>query len=165
MLTLEPLRPDHADAVLAFELANRAWFARTVPDRGDAYFADFPARHAALLAEQAAGICRFHVILDPGGALIGRINLMDLVDGSAELGYRIAESAAGRGVAKAAVAQVRRLAAHSYGLRSLTAATTLDNPASQAVLTHNGFTVTGEFVLDGRPAVRYHRDLDRAELT
>ncbi|MFF9644799.1 GNAT family N-acetyltransferase [Kitasatospora aureofaciens] len=160
MLTLEPLRPDHADAVFAFELANRAWFARTVPDRGDAYFAGFAERHAALLAEQAAGVCRFHVVLDPTGTLVGRINLMDLVDGSAELGYRIAESAAGRGVAKEAVAQVRRLAAHSYGLRSLTAVTTLDNPASMAVLAHNGFAVTAEFLLDGRPAVRYHRGLD-----
>ncbi|MFD8701435.1 GNAT family N-acetyltransferase [Kitasatospora sp. NPDC059648] len=160
MPILEPLRPDHADAVLAFELANRAWFARTVPDRGDAYFARFDERHAALLAEQAAGICRFHVILDPTGALVGRVNLMDLVDGSAELGYRIAESAAGRGLAKAAVAQLLPLAARTYGLRSLTAATTLDNPASMAVLAHNGFAVTGECVLDGRPAVRYHRDLD-----
>ncbi|MFH8379523.1 GNAT family N-acetyltransferase [Kitasatospora sp. NPDC018058] len=164
MPTLEPLRPDHADALLAFERANRAWFARTVPDRGDAYFAEFPARHAALLAEQAAGTCRFHVILDADGALVGRINLVDLVDGGAELGYRIAESAAGRGLATAAVAELCRLAATAYGLRSLTAATTLDNPASQAVLTRNGFAVTGDFLLGERPALRYHRDLDRVGL-
>lgn len=164
MLTLEPLRPDHADAVLAFELANRAWFARTVPDRGDAYFTatGFAGRHAALLAEQAAGVCRFHLVLDADGTLVGRLNLMDLVDGGAELGYRVAESAAGRGVATAAVALARRVAARDYGLRSLTAATTLDNPASAAVLTRNGFTATGECLLDGRPGVRYHRDLDGA---
>ncbi|MBD0689710.1 GNAT family N-acetyltransferase [Streptomyces sp. CBMA123] len=160
MLTLEPLRPDHADAVLAFELANRAWFARSVPDRGDAYFAGFAERHAALLAEQAEGVCRFHLVLDADGTLVGRLNLMDLVDGSAELGYRVAESAAGRGVAKAAVALACRLAAEAYGLRALTAAATRDNPASMAVLAHNGFAVTGEFVLDDRPAVRYHRALD-----
>ncbi|MER6298382.1 GNAT family N-acetyltransferase [Kitasatospora sp. NPDC001539] len=159
MPTLELLRPDHTDALLAFELTNRAYFARTVPDRGDAYFAEFPARIAALLSEQAAGVCRFHVVLDADGALIGRVNLMDLVDGSAELGYRVAESAAGRGVAGAAVAQVCRLAAHGYGLRSLTAATTLDNPASRAVLTRTGFTVTGQFLLDGRPALSYRRSL------
>ncbi|MFJ9841035.1 GNAT family N-acetyltransferase [Kitasatospora sp. NPDC101155] len=161
MPTLELLRPDHADALLAFERANRAWFARTVPDRGDAYFAEFPARHAALLAEQAEGTCRFHVILDADGALIGRINLVDLSGGTADLGYRIAESAAGRGLAKAAVAEACRLAATAYGLHALNAATTLDNPASQAVLTHNGFAVTGEILLGDRPALRYHRDLDR----
>ncbi|MET8626076.1 GNAT family N-acetyltransferase [Kitasatospora sp. NPDC004669] len=159
MLTLERLRPDHADAVLAFELANRAWFARTIPDRGDAYFAEFPTRHAGLLTEQAEGTCRFHVILDPSGSLIGRINLVDLADGSAELGYRVAESAAGRGLAKAAVAEVCRLAATDYGLTSLTAATTLDNPASQAVLTHNAFAVTGEILLGDRPALSYRRSL------
>jgi ribosomal-protein-alanine N-acetyltransferase len=159
MLTLELLRPDHADALLAFELANRAYFARSIPDRGDAYFAEFPARHAALLAEQAAGTCRFHVILDASGALVGRINLVDLADGTAELGYRIAEAAAGRGLATAAVAEICRLAATAYGLTTLTAATTVDNPASQAVLARIGFAVTEEFLLGDRPALRYRRSL------
>ncbi|KJS59631.1 GNAT family N-acetyltransferase [Streptomyces rubellomurinus] len=158
MLTLEPLRPDHADALLAFELANRAYFTRTVPDRGDAYFADFPARHAALLAEQAAGICHFHAIVSEG-TLVGRVNLIDVEDGSAELGYRIAESAAGRGLAKAAVAEVLHLATTTYALTALTARTTLDNPASMAVLTHHAFTPVEEFLLDGRPALRYRRAL------
>ncbi|MEV7597801.1 GNAT family N-acetyltransferase [Kitasatospora sp. NPDC089797] len=162
MPTLEPLRPEHAPALLAFELANRAWFARSISDRGDAYFAEFADRHAALLAEQASGVCRFHVILDPAGALIGRINLLDVRDGEAELGYRVAESAAGRGVATAAVAEVCRLAAHDYGLDALTAAARPDNPASLAVLARNGFTVTGEFLLAGRPALRHRRVLDRS---
>ncbi|GAB7181154.1 GNAT family N-acetyltransferase [Kitasatospora sp. Ki12] len=159
MLSLEPLRPDHAEALLAFERANRAYFARSVPDRGDAYFAEFPARHAALLAEQAAGTCRFHVVRDADGELVGRVNLVDLVDGSAEVGYRIAASAAGRGIATAAVAEVCRLAADGYGLRALTAVTTVDNPASQTVLARNGFRFGHEFLLDDRPALAYRRDL------
>ncbi|WP_316526469.1 GNAT family N-acetyltransferase [Kitasatospora brasiliensis] len=159
MPTLELLRPDHADALLAFERANRAYFARSVPDRGDAYFAGFADLHAARLAEQAEGVCRFHVLRDAAGELVGRVNLVDLVDGSAELGYRVAESAAGRGLATAAVAEVCRLAATAYGLRSLTAVTTLDNPASQAVLTHNGFRPGYEFLLDGRPGLAYRRTL------
>ncbi|MET9759752.1 GNAT family N-acetyltransferase [Streptomyces sp. NPDC006372] len=163
MLTLEPLRADHADAVLAFERENRAYFARTVPDRGDAYFtpAGFAARHRALLAEQDAGVCRFHVVLGEEGELIGRVNLMDLVDGSAELGYRVGERAAGRGVATAAVAQACRLAAADYGLDSLTAVTTLDNLASMAVLARNGFTRAGDTTVGGRPGVRHVRQLGR----
>ncbi|EFL32678.1 ribosomal-protein-alanine acetyltransferase [Streptomyces viridochromogenes DSM 40736] len=159
MVTLEPLRADHADALLAFEWANRAYFARTVPDRGDAYFtaAGFAERHRALLAEQHAGVCRFHVVLGKEGELIGRVNLMDLVDGGAELGYRIGERAAGRGVATAAVAQVCRLAATDYGLTSLTAVTTLDNPASMRVLARNGFTRVGDTTVGGRPGVRHIR--------
>ncbi|MBV2152166.1 hypothetical protein [Kitasatospora sp. SUK 42] len=42
-------------------------------------------------------------------------------------------------------------------LHTLTAVTTLDNPASRAVPTRNAFTVTGEFLLAGRPALRYRR--------
>ncbi|MEU6890686.1 hypothetical protein ABZ934_02610 [Streptomyces sp. NPDC046557] len=47
------------------------------------------------------------------------------------------------------------LAAGEYGLRDLTAVTTLDNPASMAVLKSNGFSATGETLIGDRPAVRY----------
>ncbi|MFF1558504.1 GNAT family N-acetyltransferase [Streptomyces sp. NPDC058279] len=155
MTRLERLRADHADALLAFERANRAYFARTVPDRGDAYFADFADRHRALLAEQHAGGCHFHLVFDAEGEVAGRINLVDVLNGSAELGYRIGERSAGRGLATAAVREIRRMAAGEYGLRDLTAVTTLDNPASTAVLTRSGFTATGETLIGDRPAVRY----------
>ena len=162
MPTLERLRADHADALLAFERENREYFTRSIPDRGDAYFtpAGFAARHAALLAEQDAGICHFHVVLDAEGHLVGRVNLVDVADASAELGYRIGERAAGRGVATAAVAQGCRVAGTAYGLTSLVAVTTLDNLASRAVLEKNAFTVvedTEDFTLSGRPGVRYRR--------
>jgi ribosomal-protein-alanine N-acetyltransferase len=42
---LEFLRPDHAPALLAFERENRAYFAASIPDRGDEYFVQFDARH------------------------------------------------------------------------------------------------------------------------
>ncbi|MCT9080021.1 GNAT family N-acetyltransferase [Streptomyces fulvoviolaceus] len=159
MVKLERLRPDHADALLAFERANRAYFARTIPDRGDAYFTEFAARLEALLAEQAAGDCHFHVVTSEGGELIGRVNLVDVADGSAELGYRVGESAAGRGVATAAVEEVCRLSATEYGLTELTARTPLDNLASRTVLERNGFTCVGPTTLphSGRPGVRYAR--------
>jgi ribosomal-protein-alanine N-acetyltransferase len=161
MLTLEPLRAEHADAVLDFERENRAYFARSVPDRGDAYFtaAGFAERHRALLAEQHARVCHFHVVLDEEGKLIGRVNLVDVTDGCAELGYRVGEQAAGRGVATAAVAQVCHLAATEYGLTALTAVTTLDNPASMTVLTRSGFTHVEDTTVAGRPGVRYLRRL------
>ncbi|WP_405583663.1 GNAT family N-acetyltransferase [Streptomyces sp. NBC_01092] len=160
MLTLERLRADHADAVLAFERENREYFARTVPDRGDEYFTPtgFAARHKALLAEQDAGVCHFHVVLNDEGRLVGRINLLDAEDGSAELGYRIGERAAGKGVATAAVAQVCRMAAATYGLTSLVAVTTLDNLGSRTVLERNAFVVVGDTTIDGQPGVRYRRE-------
>ncbi|MER5350289.1 GNAT family protein [Kitasatospora sp. NPDC002551] len=160
-IRLERLADGHAAAVLAFERENRAWFARSVPDRGDAYFTatGFAGRHRALLAEQADGTCHFHVVLDAGGRIVGRVNLVDAAGGSAELGYRVGESAAGRGMARAAVEQVCRLAAGEYGLRDLTAVTTVDNAASRAVLARTGFTEEGEAVVGGRPGLAYRRVL------
>ncbi|WP_030706812.1 GNAT family N-acetyltransferase [Streptomyces sp. NRRL F-2580] len=159
MPRLQLLRFDHAPAVLDFERENRAYFAASVPDRGDDYFARFDERHHALMAEQAAGLCRFHVLVDGSGAVVGRVNLVDLAEGSAELGYRIAENAAGRGVATAAVREACDLAAAQYGLSTLRAVTTLDNPGSRAVLARTGFVPTGEIRLDGRPGLRFLRDL------
>ncbi|MGW0912423.1 GNAT family N-acetyltransferase [Streptomyces sp. NPDC002784] len=167
MVRLERLRAEHADAVLAFERENRAYFVRTIPDRGDAYFepAGFAARHQALLTEQALGICHFHVLLDDGNRLIGRINLMDVEHGGGELGYRVGERAAGKGVATAAVRAVCELAATTYGLTELTAVTTLDNLASRAVLERNAFSPTGELVIDERPGIAYHRALRQSGLS
>ncbi|GAA1313881.1 alanine acetyltransferase [Planotetraspora silvatica] len=159
MLRLERLRADHAPALLVFERENREYFARSVPDRGNAYFVEFASRHSALLAEQDAGLGHFHVIVDDQGKLIGRVNIVDVADGSAELGYRIGEHAGGRGVATAAVEEVCLLAASAYRLSVLTAVTTLDNPASRTVLERNGFTVVGSIFLEGRPGVRYQRRL------
>ncbi|MFB7472305.1 GNAT family N-acetyltransferase [Kitasatospora sp. NPDC056184] len=160
-IRLERLADGHAAAVLAFERENRAWFARSVPDRGDTYFtaAGFAERHRALLAEQDGGACHFHVVREAGGRIVGRVNLVDAAAGSAELGYRVAESAAGRGVARTAVEQVCRLAAEEYGLSELTAVTTVDNAASRAVLARTGFTEAGGAVVGGRPGLAFRRGL------
>ncbi|GGV85129.1 hypothetical protein GCM10015535_31440 [Streptomyces gelaticus] len=157
MPELQRLRPDHAPALFAFEQENRTYFAASIPDRGDAYFTEFDARLTALLAEQASGLCHFHVLVDPEGEILGRFNLVDVADGSAELGYRVAKKATGRGLATATVHRLCALAVEEYGLTTLRASTTLDNPASQAVLTRTGFVPTGELLLDGRPGIGYVR--------
>lgn len=152
---LELVRADHADALLAFELENREYFAASIPDRGDDYFAEFAARHAQLLQWQVEGTDFFHVLVTDTGRIAGRVNLVEVADGSAELGYRIAQNHAGQGLATAAVAEIRKLAATAYGLTTLRAKVTLDNPASHKVLERNGFVATGERVLNGKPAVTY----------
>ncbi|WP_406430949.1 GNAT family N-acetyltransferase [Streptomyces sp. NBC_00631] len=159
MPELQLLRPDHAPALLAFEQENRAYFAATIPDRGDDYFARFDELLRELLVEQEAGICYFHVLVDPVGAVLGRVNLVDVADGAADLGYRIAERAAGRGLATWGVREVCQRAVDSYGLTALRAAATLANTASRAVLARTGFTVTGETRLSGRPGLTYVRQL------
>ncbi|MEU1348121.1 GNAT family N-acetyltransferase [Streptomyces sp. NPDC005795] len=161
MPELQRLRPDHAPALLAFEEENRAFFAATVPDRGDDYFTRFAARHAALLAEQATGACHFHVLVAQDGEVLGRFNLMDAADGEAELGFRLAEKATGRGLATAAVRELFTLCTQTYALTKLRAGATLTNSASRAVLTRTGFVPTGEeLVLSGERGLGYIRELE-----
>jgi len=128
MPELQLLRADHAPAVLAFERANRAYFAASISDRGDAFFDKFTERHSALLAEQEAGTGAFYVLVAEDGSVLGRFNLLLAGDGTAELGYRVAQHVAGHGVATATVRELCRLAAARHGLRTLRAATSHETP-------------------------------------
>ena len=162
MPELQRLRADHAPAVLAFELANRAYFAASNSDRGDEFYEQFTEQHNAMLAEQEAGACAFHVLVGDDGSILGRFNLFGIEAGTAELGYRVARHVAGRGVATAAVRDLCRVAAAQYGLRTLRAATSYGNVASQKVLIKAGFVPVGPADpahLGGKPGTWYQRDL------
>ncbi|MEU8027339.1 GNAT family N-acetyltransferase [Streptomyces sp. NPDC049099] len=162
MPELQRLHAGHAPAVLAFELANRAYFAASVSDRGDAYFEQFTERYDALLAEQEAGVCAFHVLVAEDGSVLGRFNLVDITDGTAELGYRVARHVTGRGVATATVRELCRPAAERHGLHTVRAATALENTASRRVLTKAGFLAVGPAdpsEVGGRPGTWYQLSL------
>jgi ribosomal-protein-alanine N-acetyltransferase len=159
---LQRLRADHAPAVLAFELANRGYFTAWVSDRGDEYYDQFSEGFSALLAEQEAGIGAFHVLVGEDGSVLGRFNLIFVGDETAELGYRVAQQVTGRGIATATVRHLCDVAALEYGLRTLRAATSRVNAASQAVLTKAGFVLAGPADpahLGGKPGSWYQRDL------
>ncbi len=166
MPKLRQLRPGHAPAVLAFELANRSYFAAFISDRGDEYFDQFPEQHNALLAEQEAGVGAYYVLVAEDGSVLGRFNLYRFEDGTAELGYRVAQHTAGRGLATATVRELCRLAAARHGLRTLRAATTRENTASQKVLAKAGFVPVGPADpahIGGKQGTWYQRDLPAVE--
>jgi ribosomal-protein-alanine N-acetyltransferase len=152
---LRRLSRDHLEALLAFELENRAYFARSISDRGDEFYVTFSGHHEAFLAEQDTGVCAFYVFVDRDGSIVGRFNLYDLQDGAARVGYRVAERVAGRGVATEALRDLCRKAATDHGLRGLSAETSTANVASQRVLEKAGFTVTGSCVVAGNPGLNY----------
>jgi ribosomal-protein-alanine N-acetyltransferase len=159
---LQPLDAGHAPAVLAFELANRAYFAASISDRGDEFYDQFTARHRAMLAEQEAGLSAYYVLVAGDGSVLGRFNLYELGDGSASLGYRVAQHVAGQGVATAAVQELCRLAAARHGLHTLRAATSHENAASQRVLIKAGFVPVGPADpadIGGKSGTWYQRDL------
>ena len=118
-----------------------------------------------MLAEQEAGIGAFYVLVAEDGSVLGRFNLYDLEDGTAET--RLPGRGAGRrprrgdrdrpGAVPAGGGAAR--AAHTR------AATSHDNAASQKVLTKAGFVPVGPAApadLGGKPGTWYQRDLPLA---
>jgi len=156
---LQQLTAAHLDAVLEFETVSREYFAAAIPDRGDDFFADYPARHAALLRMQAEGTDLFHLLLTDDGTVAGRVNLVCISDGEAEIGYRVGRDFAGRGLATEAVRRVCELARTVYGLKRLRAGTAVANHGSQKVLLRNGFRVVGETTSGERPDLRFLLEL------
>ena len=162
MPELQRLNAGHAPAVLAFERANRAYFAASISDRGDKFFEQFAERHRARLAEQDAGEAAYYVLVADDGSILGRFNLIFTGAGTAELGYRVAEQAAGRGVATATVRELCQLAAARHRLHTLRAATSHGNVASRKVLAKAGFVPAGPADpadLGGKPGTWFQRDL------
>jgi [ribosomal protein S5]-alanine N-acetyltransferase len=167
MPELQLLRADHAQAVLAFERANRAYFAGFISDRGDEYFERFGERHQSMLADQEAGGGAYHVLVAGDGSILGRFNLFFTGNRTANLGYRVAQHVAGHGVATATVRDLIHLAATRYGLRTLKAATSHENAASSKVLTKTGFRPIGPAdpaEIGGKQGTWYQLDLPLAEV-
>ena len=161
MFVLQKLDLDHAAAVLDFERAHREYFAKSINDRGDDFFDHFAARHQSMLAEQESGRGAYYVLLDEDGAIAGRFNLYNIVDATADVGYRVAQTASGRGVATAGLRDLCRIATGELGLRLLRAATSNANVASQRVLANNGFAVVGTADVEGRDGMLYELVLTR----
>ena len=128
--------------------ANREFLAPWDPVRPESFFTEEGQRDALgkALTDHERGLGVPLVVLDDEGALAGRLNITGIVRGafrSADLGYWVAHSANGRGLATAAVAEAKRLAFEELGLHRLQAATLLHNAASQKVLARNGFEQIG----------------------
>lgn len=141
--TIRTLRPDDAAPLLAFEQANRAWFERHIDGRPDTFYSvdGIHAHVAQFLDEHAQGRLHPCVIVDQHGELIGRANLKD-IDGqaqTAEVGYRIGQQQAGKGLATAALHHLIALAQDEWRLASLSAYAIDGNTASIRVLERCGF--------------------------
>jgi ribosomal-protein-alanine N-acetyltransferase len=139
--------PEDVPALVGLLRANREFLAPWEPARTDDYFTN--AYHDAavrrVLAQHQTGDAVPHVIVGDG-EILGRITLTNVVYGSfqsANLGYWVAATANGRGVATTAVAALLRVAFVECGLHRVEAATLPHNIGSQRVLERNGFTRIG----------------------
>ena len=142
------LEADDAEALAAVLVRSREFLEPWEPVRPDHYFtvAGQSDVIADSLRRHAEGTLLPQVILDEAGAVVGRINLNNIVRGpfqSASVGYWLAQEAGGRGLATAAVAEIVRVAFTEEGLHRVEAGTIPENFRSQMVLRRNGFTQFG----------------------
>lgn len=147
-LELIPPTLDSADELLRFETDNRAFFEARINRRPPGYYSPEGVRAAIALAEREAAEDRGYQFLvrTPAGELVGRVNLAGVKRSHfqmCELGYRMAESACGKGYASEAVRLVLAKAFGELGLMRVEAVARVGNEASIKVLQRNGFREFG----------------------
>ncbi len=146
-MQIRTLSLSDAPALLEFELANRGWFESHVDARSPDFYnlAGVAAHIEHYLASHAAGRMHPCLLVENDGAIVGRCNLkeIDRASGRAEVGYRIASYACGRGLAGAALAHLMKLAYGEWQLRGLDAHITIANAASARVLERASFRLAG----------------------
>ncbi|QNA89848.1 GNAT family N-acetyltransferase [Massilia sp. Dwa41.01b] len=146
--SLVPLALADAAALGIFETRNRAFFEASINARPPAFYAPggVEAAVAQALADARADRGYQYLLKEEGGEIVGRFNLSGVRRAhfqSATLGYRIAESACGKGYASVAVRQMLERAFGELGLMRIEADARIDNAASIRVLTRNGFVQYG----------------------
>lgn len=146
-MLIRTIHPSDAPALLVFEQANRAWFESQIDARAPEFYslAGVAAHIDDYLARHAAGKMHPCLLVADDGAILGRCNLKDIDAGArrAEVGYRIAAAACGRGLAGQALRHLMGLAYGEWQLTGLDAHVTVANAASARVLQRAGFTLAG----------------------
>ena len=142
-LTIRTLRLDDASQLFTFEQDNRAWFERHIDARPADFYgpAGIDLHIEQLLLQHAQGGMHPCIVLDEHGRLVGRANLKDIDRRAqtAEVGYRIGQRQAGKGLATAALRRLIALAREEWQLTRLHAYAIDGNAASVRVLERCGF--------------------------
>ena len=147
-ITIRTLQADDAQKLLDFELSNRSWFEQHIAPREPSFYtlAGVSEHIETYLAGHTRGTWHPFLLLDDNQTIAGRANLKDIDQrsGCAEVGYRIALNATGKGLATLAIGHLIQSAQNQWGLSKLKAQVSADNPASARVLEKRGFVKTGE---------------------
>ena len=137
-LLLARLTLDEARAVVALDRDGRAW-AGDYPTEGDLVVAGI-ACEAGEHYDETGAFGVYQVRLRETGDAVGGIGFIHPPEqGEVEVGYGLAESARGRGLATEALRAVAAWA-KEHGVTLLVAMTALDNLPSQRVLERAGFS-------------------------
>lgn len=134
-------------AIVADSRESRGW-VDDYPTEGDVLMASLRGPRDLLAVEPWGPM---QIVERSTGLVVGGIGFLSApAEGSVEVGYGLAASARGRGLATEAVVLLVSVAA-AYGLHQITAHTDPDNLASAAVLSRAGFRVMpGQETADGQ---------------
>lgn len=160
-ISINLLQEVDARELFKFESENRWFFEQMVPNRGDDYynFETFTIRHQQLLKEQEAGLSKFYLIKSNDGAIVGRVNLIDIdkINKTADIGFRVGSEYVGKGIGNQAL---NLLLKTNISVKKIRGKTTNVNHASQKVLEKNGFKKIGidedEFEMNGQKLRFFH---------
>ena len=148
MPVTRPLILGDAPALAEVLRTNRDFLAPWQPDRPDRYFTPDGQYEVVekSLQQQADGIVVRLVIDDEVGRIAGTVTLQSIIRGafqSCSVGFWLAQSAQGRGLATRAVGEATDLAFGVLGLHRVEAGTLVHNLRSQRVLDRLGFVQYG----------------------
>ena len=131
-------------ALLEFELSNKYWFERFVLPRPEGFLTPegIQAALKVLVREMAAGEGAYYLVWT-GGSVVARFNFSRIDGETADVGYRVGVSHAGRGVATAQRKKAIQKAAVQLEVTRFTAEASPANPASIRVLEKCGFVRSG----------------------
>jgi ribosomal-protein-alanine N-acetyltransferase len=137
------LRRTDIEALLVFETENRAWFESHIDARSPSFYSmkGVTEHIDGYLSDFAQGVWHPFVIEDSSGKIVGRANLKGINTTArvAEVGYRIAQSACGQGLATHALEHLIGQAQTRWALTQLVAYVFPGNAGSRKVLERCGF--------------------------
>ncbi|MCF6303154.1 MAG: GNAT family N-acetyltransferase [Devosiaceae bacterium] len=141
---LKVLNSADSAVLLGFELKNQSYFEQFVPPRPDGFLtlAGMEGAVSALIKEMASGQ-GWYFVLWRHGEIVGRFNFSKCSEGCFELGYRVGQSDAGKGLASSGLILALEHMKSKSNVRVIVAETTPNNKASIRVLQKCGFIRQG----------------------
>ena len=147
MLEIHAPTLEDSEALLEFELENRAYFETWINAREDGYYNLSAVRHAIETAQSDASTDKaYQFLVKLNGIIVGRINLTGVTRpyfNKASLGYRIGERFGGNGYATKAVELALEKGRVDLDLWRIEATVRPENKGSCRVLQRNGFIAYG----------------------
>ncbi len=138
-MKFEPLTLSHTNKLLDFEIKNKGYFESFIAPRENAFYTKAGVEdHIQQLTNEDSNL---PFVLMDNSQIIARANLKNIhKNGSAEIGYRVAQNTIGKGVGSLCVKFLIEKS-KNIDIKSLLAYVLDNNKASERVLTKSDFVL------------------------